>query len=197
MATQFSMLNIINAALQAQRWDQIASTADGSPEYNTLVRHWPLIVESALEEGRYSFSRKEAALGSRQPGKFGYDDSYLTPADALHVRDVWYVDSAGARHGLVWSQDEQAVFANYTDGISIEYLYCADTSVWTATFSQGVQYKLQSIIAQLKEEFGEAVNLSRTADDYFARAATLSSKSRSEVPMYREGRISRARFARG
>ena len=61
MASSFSMLQIINAALVAQGQYPI-DTNDGSDEWELLSRNWPLIVEAELEDGAYQFSKQQFSL---------------------------------------------------------------------------------------------------------------------------------------
>ena len=97
MATQFSMLQIMNAALIAQGRDEIVSENDGSNEWRLLSRNWPLIVEAELEDGAYNFTREQRELLTRSAGKYGYEDAYVVPLTALHVRRLWTQDEAGVR----------------------------------------------------------------------------------------------------
>ena len=157
MATPFSMLDIMNAALISEGEDEIVAENDGSPEWRILARNWPLIVEAELEDGLYFFTRNEANLVSRVDGLFGYEDGYAVPADALHVRRVWIEDNTGTRDLTVdWSQDGTNVYVNYDAGVWIEYISAPDTSFWSANFARGVQLKLQACILTFREEGGLA-----------------------------------------
>jgi hypothetical protein len=199
MTTQFSMLGIMNAALSSQGLDEIVSTNDGTPEYRVLQRNWPSIVEAELEDGLYSFTKQQAFLQSRQPGKFGYEDSYLVPASALHVRNAWTLGDDGlTRINLDWSQDGTAIHVDEPDGVYVEYMESADPSLWGANFSRGVQMKLEAVVLRaLKEEAGEAAQMEQMAEVYFQRARTNSTKSRSEADPYKPSRFERARFGLG
>jgi hypothetical protein len=198
MAQQFSMLGIMNAALITEGFDEIVSLNDGSDEWRILSRNWPLIVEAELEDGLYSFTRREAELLSRQPGKFGFEDGYLVPNDALHVRRVWTEDDQGTRDTAIdWGQDGNCVYVNNPSGIFVEYMEAADPSFWGANFSRGVQMKLQAVLLNVKEEQSAARNKEQEAEVYFQRARTQSSKSRSAAAPYVESRFARARFRRG
>lgn len=199
MAHSFSFIGICNAALSAQGQDEIVSENDGTPELRMLSHNWPSIVESELEDGAYFFTKEEATLLSRQDGQYGYEDSYLVPADTLHVRQVWALDSAGDRvvGEVEWVQDGTAVHLNNEYGIIVEYVTDADESLWSANFSRGVQLKLEALIARsMKEETQDAMRLEAQAEVHFQRARTLSSKSRSAKPMTQPGRIALARFSR-
>ncbi|MGL6210810.1 MAG: hypothetical protein ACRC14_13385, partial [Paracoccaceae bacterium] len=176
MSTIFSMLDIMNAALISEGFDEIVVEADGSDEWRLLSRNWPQIVESELERGLYNFSRKQANLQSRQPGAFGYDDAYLVPSDALHVRQVWTEDDGGDRQLIQWHQDGLRVYVNEPAGVWIEYLEAADPSFWGAIFSRGVQLKLQAVLLQVKEEHAQARMMEERAENVFQEARTVSSK---------------------
>lgn len=198
MATQFSMLGIMNAALVERGWDEIVSESDGTPEFRLLSRNWPLIVESELEDGAYEFTRKEATLATRIAGKFGFDDGYTLPAAALHVRNLWTLTDTGERCFVDWGQDGTAVYLDSTTGCTVEYAEAADPSFWSANFSRGVQMKLAAAIARgLDGEAGEAERLEAAAEAQFQRARTLASKSRAARPtLRRESTIAASRFQR-
>ncbi|MDB6151468.1 MAG: hypothetical protein JWQ44_2916 [Chthoniobacter sp.] len=198
MAHNFSMLDLMNAALMTEGFEEIVAADDGSDEWRLLSRNWPLIVEAELEDGMYSFSRKEAVLLSRQPGLFGFADAYIVPANALHVRRVWVADGRGGRvSDFPWGQDNTRVFVDWADGVVIEYLEAADPSFWTANFSRGVQARLQAVLLNFREEKSAALEMDKQAEIYFQRARTKSSKSRSATEQYKESAYRRARFGRG
>lgn len=195
MATQFSFLQIINAALVAQGQYTVDEN-DGSDEWSLLSRNWPQIVESELEVGAYNFTREQTALATRIDGRFGYDDGYALPLDALHVRQVWIEDNG--RRFVDWTQDGATVYLNNDDGCVIEYVSVTTEDLWNANFCLGVQCKLEAVILRaLKEEAREADAREAAAEMYFDRARVKSSRSRSATPPYREGRFARARFGRG
>ena len=197
MATKFSMLQLMNAALTAQGLDEV-SVNDGSNEFNVLSRNWPLIVESELEDGNYFFTRKQAFLQTRSEGSFGYDDAYLTPSAAIHIRELWTQDTGGERVFIDWRQDGSKVHVDETDGVYVEYIDVAGADIWTANFSRGVQLKLEAVILRaLKEEYSDARAMEELAEVHFQRARTSSSKSRSPTDPYTEGRVAAARFGRG
>lgn len=192
------MLGIMNAALLAQGQLEIVSENDGSMEYRVMASNWPGIVEAELEDGAYRYTKQEAELVSRQPGKFGFDDGYLVPDAALHVRQVWVQTSTGERCEMSWTQDSTAVYLNNADGCWIEYVICPEPDLWGANFVRGVQKRLEAVISRaIKEEFGEAEALDSAAEMYFQRARTISSKSRSGKPFYKKGPIASARNRRG
>lgn len=192
------MLEIMNAALISEGEEEIVAQNDGSPEWRMLSRNWPLIVEPEIEDSNYFFARREENLQSRVDGKYGYDDAYAVPANALHVRHVWVVDQVGQRDMSVsWSQDGDYVYVNSPDGVWIEYAATTDTSFWTANFARGVQLRLQAVILRFREEEQGARARDADAEGYFQRARTNSSKARSPVEPFRQGRFARARFGRG
>lgn len=195
MATQFSMIQIMNAALISQGFEEIVSTNDGSNECRLLSRNWPTIVEAELEAGLYSFARKQETLVSRIAGQFGFMDGYRVPNGALHVRRVW--DLENPEELVDWVQDGTAVYVNSPDGITIEYAEAADPSLWTATFTLGVQYKLEAVLLRFKEEPNQAGRMEQMAELTLQKARTLSSKSRSAKEPFRASRFARARFGRG
>ncbi len=197
MATQFSMLGIINAALASQGMDEIVSLNDGTPEYRVLARNWPSIVEAELEDGAYNFARKHAELLTRTDGKFGFDDAYLLPLTVLHVRRLWLLEG-DQRIEPDWTQDGTYVHLDSEDGCHIEYVEAAEPDLWSANFVRGVQFRLEAVIARsMKEEAGDAAALEQQAEIHFQRARTNSSKSRSPRQPYRPGRFADARFGRG
>ena len=196
MSEQFHMLGIFNAALVAQGMQEIVSENDGSDEFRVLARNWPTIVEAELEDGAYYFSRREAVLLNRSPGKFGYGDAFLIPPEAIHVRRVW--DPSSPRATFDYVQDGTHVHVNHPGPITVQYLEVADTHLWSANFTRGVQMKLEAVILRaLKEEAGEAAAMEEQAEIYFQRARTNSSKARSATKPHRLGRIAEARFGGG
>lgn len=198
MATQFSMLGLMNTALITQGFDDILSENDGSDEWRLLSRNWPTIVEAELEDGLYNFARVQGELLTRQDGAFGYEDAYLVPQAALHVRRLWVENEFGDRDmSLDWVQDNQRVYVNASAGVFIEYVTVPDASFWGANFSRGVQMKLEAVLLRAKEELAEATQMEAQAETYFQRARTASSKSRSAKEPYKPSRFARARFGRG
>lgn len=192
------MLEIMNTALITQGYNDIVTENDGSDEWRLLSRNWSGIVESELEDGLYSFTKEQAELLSRQPGKFGYKDAYLVPAASIHVRRLWVEDTNGERDtSLDWVQDGERVFVNNADGVFIEYVTVADPALWSANFARGVQMKLEATLLRTREELGEASNMEQAAEVYFQRARTNSSKSRSATNPFKASRFARARFNRG
>lgn len=198
MSTQFSMLGIMNAALLAQGQLEIVSENDGSDEFRLMARNWPGIVEAELEDGNYYFTRQEANLVTRTDGKFLFEDGYLTPDAALHVRSVWVKGTDGTVCEVDWVQDPNYVYVNAPDGIWIEYIDVGGVDIWSANFVRGVQKRMEAIVSRaIKEEFGEAQGLDQEAEMYFQRARTHSSKQRSAKPFYKKGPIAMARYSRG
>lgn len=198
MATTFTMLQIMNAALAVQGFDEIVTDNDGSDEWQLLSRQWPLIVEAELEAGNYHFTRQQALLNQRQDGLFGFDDAYLIPLEAMHVRRLWTEDDQGNRDTDVpWGQDGTRVHVNEPAGVYIEYLVAADPDLWGANFSLGVNMKLQAILLRNKEDYAAAERMDMAAEQKFQLARTTSSRSRSATEPYKAGRIAQARFSRG
>lgn len=198
MATQFSMIGIMNAALLAQGQDDIVTDNDGSNEFRMLSRNWPTIVEAELEDGAYYFTRREADLVTRSDGKYGFQDAFLVPDEALHVRRLWIRDGNGGKIETDWSQDGQYVYLNNDEGCVIEYAYVAGVDLWSATFTLGIQQRLEAVILRgLKEEFGEADRMDEKAEMTLQRARTSSSKTGSPKPPFKKGPIASARFRRG
>jgi hypothetical protein len=197
MASSFSMLQIINAALVAQGQYPI-DTNDGSDEWELLSRNWPLIVEAELEDGAYQFSKQQFSLLTRIDGKFGYDDGYTLPLTILHVRELWTEDTAGVRDYIDWTQDGAAVYVDHDSGVFVEGVIVAQEDLWSANFSRGVQMKLEALILRaLKEEETSAARMEMQAEVHFERARTISSKSRSATSPFMRGQIATARFRRG
>lgn len=192
------MLGIFNAALLAQGQLEIVAENDGSMEYRTMARNWPGIVEAELEDGAYHFTKTEAHLVTRVEGKFGFQDGYVVPATALHVRNCWLQSEVGSKIEVDWVQDSTAVYLNGSDGCWIEYATSSEPNLWSANFVRGVQKRMEAVISRsIKEEFGEAAQLDQEAETYFQRARTISSKSRSAKPFYKKGPIALARNRRG
>jgi hypothetical protein len=190
------MLSIFNAALISTGFDEIVSVNDGSSEWRLLSRNFPQIVEAELEDGLYSFTRREAFLQTRSDGGFGFDDAYLVPGNALTIRHLW-IDTNGVRTDTDWVQDQSKVHANAPEGVRVEYLVSADPSLWTANFTLGVQKKLEGVLCRFKEEFTDAERMDRDAEMYFDKARKISSRSRSAKPPFKDGPFVRARFSRG
>lgn len=197
MATEFSMLQIMNAALISEGLDEIVSENDGSDEWRLLARNWPMIVEAELEDGAYHFTKTTTFLQSRQDGGYGYDDAYLVPLEALHVRRLWIEPDTGGRYFPDWVQDGTKVYVTEPDGVWIEYVSASAEHLWTANFARGVQLKLQAVILNFREERSAAVAMEQQAEMAFQRARTSSSKSRSPTEPYKPSRFAIARFRRG
>jgi hypothetical protein len=198
MATSFSMLQIMNAALAVQGFDEIVANNDGSDEWVLLSTQWPLIVEAELESGNYHFTRKQAFLQTRSDGLFGFDDAYLIPGDALHVRRLWTEDDSGERDtDIPWGQDGTKVHVNQPNGVYVEYIVASDPDLWSANFSLGVKMKMEAILLRNKEDYAAAKDMDSEAEDVFQRARTNSSRSRSATDMYKPSRFAKARFASG
>lgn len=188
----------MNAALVSRGWDEIVSTEDGTPEFRAMARNWPLVVEAELEDGNYHFTRKQVELASRTDGKFGFDDAYLVPTTALHVRHLWIAGSSGQKITADWSQDGTYVYVNNDDGCVIEYLEAAEAHLWGANFSRGVQYMMEAVLIRAFEgEDAEARSKEAMAAEAFQRARTVSSKSRSPSKNFARTSLSQARFTRG
>jgi len=191
------MIGIMDAALLAQGQESISVENDGSIEWRVLVSNWPHIVEAELEDGNYHFTKSQQHLVTRSDGKFGFDDAFLVPAGALHVRRLWVVES-DQRVEIEWVQDGTHVHVNSPGGCYIEYISVASEHLWSANFTMGVQKKLEALILRsIKEEFSEASHVENDAEEYFQRARTHSSKARTPQKMYKKGRIASARNRRG
>jgi hypothetical protein len=198
MSTTFSMLSIMNAALAVQGYDEIVTDNDGSDEWRLLSRQWPFVVESELEAGNYHFTRQQAFLNQRQDGLFGFDDAYLVPLEAMHVRRLWTEDDNGNRNTDVpWGQDGTRVHVSEPDGVYIEYLVAADPNLWGANFSEAVKMKMEAVLLRNKEDYAAAAAMDQDAERKFQLARTTSSKARSATEPYKQGRIAQARFRRG
>ena len=195
MAHAFSKLGIMNAALTAQGINKLTSINDGSPEALALSENWPLIVEAELEAGHYNFTRSEEHLLTRVPGKYGFDDGYLLPSAALHVRHVWTISSGGGRCFPDWSSDDSHIYLDAADGCYAEVMISSDPAVWGANFARGVQMKLEAVILRLDDENPQEAEMQ--AESYFQAARTISSKARKKEDVRRPGRIAQARFGRG
>lgn len=197
MATQFAMLEIMNAALISEGYDEIIVENDGSNEWRLLSRNWPLIVEAELEDGNYYFTREQSFISVAQPGKFAFDWSYAIPQSCLHVRRLWTEGTSGERDFPDWGQDGQRVYVNEAKGVWIETIEAATSDIWTANFSRGVQMRLQAVLLRFKEEPSPAQMMDQQAEVCFQRARTHSSKARSATEPYKTSRFAKARFGRG
>lgn len=186
------MLTIMNAALIAEGLYEIVAENDGSLEFRLLSQQWPLIVEAELEAGNYNFTRETAQLLTRIDGKYGFQDGYQIPGSALHVRRVW-LDGTLPADGIPWGQDSAYVYVDNASGCWAEYLVASEADVWSATFSRGVQLKLQAVICRFKEESVEARDRDAMAEDLFGKARAKSSQRRSTKSAFRRGPIGRAR----
>lgn len=187
----------MNAALISQGCDELLSHNDGTNEGRLLSLNWASIVESEFERAALNFTKQQAQLLSRQDGKFGYDDSYVVPAAALHVRRLWVEDDEGVRSFPDWVQDGSSVHVDAEEGVFIEYVNSAETALWGANFARGVQMKLEAVLLRFKEEHSTAGSMEQQAEMYFQEARTISSKSRSAQAPFKPGRLATARFRRG
>jgi len=190
------MMELMNAALISQGFDDTLSENDGTDEWRLLSRNWPTVVEAELEDGAYSFTKETVNLQSRSAGGYGYVDAYLVPLEALHVRSLWIVEQ-DKRQKIDWVQDGTKVHTTAAAGVFIEYAASADPSLWSANFSRGVQMKMEAILLRFKEEYGSAASMDQQAEMHFQRARTNSSKSRSAQEPYQASRFALARFKRG
>jgi hypothetical protein len=200
MATNFTRLTIINAALLSQGQTELQAEDDGSLEWRTLAANWANLVESELEDAAMAHSFVEEELPARAgDGSFGFSDRYLTPSAALHVRDVWTEDASGERTRIDWYQGRDAIHVNSANGIWCEYVDCSETTDFPPLFVRGVQQSLEAIILRaLKEEYGNADKMDARAQSHFQRARTSSSNQKSKRRFYsNESRFVRARFRRG
>lgn len=193
----FSMIEIMNAALMSEGFEEIITTSDGSDECRLLSRNWPLIVEREMEDSLYSFARRQVFVNARQTGRFGYPYAYPTPAEALHVRNVWVEGEDGTRTKIEWVQDGEAVHVAEPDGIYIEYAEAADPSFWGPNFAAAVQMRLQAVLLRVRDDRSAAAAMDQQAEMAFQRARTISSKARSAKDPYVQSRYARARFNRG
>lgn len=197
MATEFSMTGIMNAALLEQGLDEI-NESQSLPEQRVLSRNWPLIVEAELEDGHYHFTKDEKLLQDRTVGRFGYDDAYLIPGGALHVRKVRVEEASGSRWEPEWVQDDRYVYVSSPNGVVVEWIKVPDVTFWTANFSRGIQMRLEAVLLRsVKEEYRNAETMDQKAEAQLQRARTNSSKARSAKDVNRPGRLVRARLGRG
>jgi len=191
------MLEIMNAALISQGCDELLAHNDGTNEGRLLSLNWATIVEAELEMSNLHFSKKQVELVGRRDGLFGYQDAYVVPASALHVRKVWTEDETGVRSFPDWVQDGSCVHLDSPDAVTIEYIESADPSIWSANFTLGIQMKLEAVLLRFNSEYNEAQMMDANADIKFQNARTMSSKARSAKEPFKRGRLARARFVRG
>lgn len=191
------MLDLMNAALISEGFDEIVVANDGSNEWRLLSRNWPMIVEAELEDGNYFFTREQLFITLAQDGKFGFENSYIIPQACLHVRRLWTEDQLGERNFPDWGQDGQRVYVNEADGIWVEMVEEKTADIWSANFARGVQMRMQAILLRFKEEPSAAQLMDQQAEVYFQRARTHSSKARSATEPYKVSRFAKARFGRG
>jgi hypothetical protein len=197
MSTEFAMLEIMNAALISQGCDELLAHNDGTNEGRLLSLNWATIVEAELEMSNLHFSKKQVELVGRRDGLFGYQDAYVVPASALHVRKVWTEDETGVRSFPDWVQDGSCVHLDSPDAVTIEYIESADPSIWSANFTLGIQMKLEAVLLRFNSEYDKAQMMDANADIKFQNARTMSSKARSAKEPFKRGRLARARFVRG
>jgi len=190
-----SMLQIMNAALLSQGFEEIVAVEDGSDEFRIMARNWPQIVERELEDGRYHFTRQELRLNNRVDGSYGFPDAYLMPIPTLHVRSV-HEESAGFRRETKWTQDATHIHTAASSGIIIEAFETPGVHLWSANFSHGVQKRLEAVLCLVKEDLGGAQAADAAAEVAFQRARTNSSKLQSPNPAYRPSVYAAARFRR-
>lgn len=196
MATEFSMTDIMNAALLAEGLDEI-DESQALPEQRTLSRNWPMIVEAELEEGNYHFTKAEETLLTRIDGQYGFDDAYLLPASALFVRKVRLATASGSRWEPDWAQDDRYVYVDKDDGVIVEYVVVPDVSFWNANFVLGIRMRLQALLLRSAlAEPGEASRMDQAAEIQLQKARTTSSKQRRVSDTYKPSRFAAARHGR-
>lgn len=195
--SQLSMIQIINAALLAEG-QEVVYENDGSDEWRVLSSNWPLIVEAALEDGNFHFTMDEQMLQTRTSGLFGFDDAYLIPYGALHVRNVWEIRGED-RFEIPWVQSATHVHVNCPSGVMIQFAKATTSDIWSPTFTRAIQMFLEALILRsLKEEKSEARAREADAWDMLSTARTRSaSKKTPGPPVKGEGKLARRRFRRG
>lgn len=180
----FSKIQLFNAALTATRCNTITSN-DGSKEWLLLESNYPTIVDAALERGKLYFGRERVDLTSRVPGKFGYDDGYVLPADVLMVRHVWIDDIITED----WTADDDTVYVNAISGVECEYIKKPVEQTFSRQFDLALIFKLQAVILRWKEQYSEADAMDQRGDFELLRARTVSSGQRGKTRPLREGRV--------
>lgn len=200
MATTFSKLGLINAALLSQGQTELDAENDGSLEWRTLDANWARIVEAEMEDAAMRHNIVEEEVATRDgAGKFGYDDQYLTPSSALHIRRVFKEDTDGNVTYLDdWYQDKTHINVNEENGIWVEYVEVIDPDEFGPLFASGIQKKLEAVLCRaVKEEHNLADRLEQEAEYLLQRARTSASKSKGPPRLFRASSVfADARFRR-
>lgn len=201
MATTFTKLGIMNAALRSQGEMPLATEDDGSLEWGLLDANWAPLLESILQDGAFNFAVTEEELPTRAGGgKFGYDDAYTTPTEALLVRSAFTEDTSGYRTNLDFTVGPTQTHVNEATGIWVQYVEAVEPSAFSPLLALGLQQKLEAVILRgLKEEYVAAREMEAMAESNLQRARSNSSAAKSPVPMFKRGggRIGRSRFLNG
>ena len=158
------------------------------------------IVRAAFEDGdgNYPFGRVRETLTSRSAGTSGYDDAYTIPNEAVHIIEVYFDECSAADLLEPWEVDgvNNSILLNSSNRtIEISYVKSGLESTWSASFTKGIQRRLEAVIKDFLEETEEASMKEQEGDFAFLKASVKSSKNRSQRRFVKlgSGRLSRAR----
>lgn len=200
-----SKTSIFNAAM-LRVGGQAATEGEGGSLWTALDANYPEIVRECFEsgDGTFSFGRKRRELTSRQEGDFGYDDKYQLPTDAVHILEIYLSDVSCARLLEPWEIDgETNSLVVNARGRKVEVEYVAEglEHTWSAGFALAIQRRLEAVIKDVLEEFGESNSKDQDADFHLMKASITDAKNRSARRVWPkdQGRLVRARrmFTRG
>ncbi len=184
-------------------------TTGRSPDQNEIWQamdvNYDEIVRSAFENAvdALPFGKRRKILTSRSEGNFGYSDSYVLPAELIHVMDVFLNGKDAADLQEPWEVDgtvgaSGALVINAgTRKVEVEYVATGLEHTWSSNFARGVQKELEAVIKSFLEEEGEAELKSSQAGSFFLNAGIKGSKNRSKNRVFKRGRILRARSTPG
>jgi hypothetical protein len=177
-----------------------SSMADEPFLAQAIDANYDEIVRAAFEDGdgNYPFGRARVALTSRFDGSMGYADAFQVPNDTLHIVEVYINDCSAADLLQDWEFDgtENAILLDARSGsIEVEIVRSGQEANWSASFSKGVQRRVEAVIKDALDETEEAMAKEQEGDLAFLKAGVKGSKNRSPKPMFRRGggRLMRAR----
>ncbi len=194
-----SKTTLFNAAL-TRTGNNSTSEGDGSFVWQALEANYEEIVRAAFEEGKYPFGKVRETLTSRSAGKFGYDDSYQLPTEAIHVDEVYFNECSASDLQERWDvngeTNELLVDAN-SRTIEVEYRRVGLEHTWSASFAKGIQLRLEAVIKDVLEEFEEASAKDAQADYQILIGGVKGAKNRSQRKVWKKGASRLVRRRRG
>lgn len=191
-----SKTTLFNAALLRCGQKNI-SAGDGSFIWQALDANYDEIVRECFERGDFPFGKTRVELTGRSAGRWGYDDAYVIPEDALHIVEVYIGERAASDIRAQWEFDggtREVLLNAGGEKVEIEYRKTGQEHTWSATFSLAVQRRLEAVVKDVIEEAGESIAKGQEADLMLLRASVKGSRGRLPERVFDKhgGRLVRA-----